>query len=57
MESMNSLMSSGVFTELMDNMNTGINDGSLDMQTMIGSLQNMIGNLSTMMNETPPTNV
>lgn len=52
MESMTSLMSSGVFSELMENMNTGLSDGTIDMQGMIGSLQNMIGNLSTMIDET-----
>lgn len=49
MDSMNSLMSSGVFGELMNSMDKGIGDGSLDMQKMVGSLQKMIGSLSTMM--------
>ncbi len=48
MDSMNSLMSSGVFGELMSSMDKGIGDGTLDMQKMVGSLQNMIGSLSTM---------
>ena len=49
MESMSTLMSSGVFTELMGDMDKGIENGSLDMQKMVGSLQKMIGSLSTMM--------
>jgi hypothetical protein len=49
MESMSNLMSSGVFTELMGDMDKGIENGSLDMQKMVGSLQKMIGSLSTMM--------
>lgn len=49
METMNSLMSSGVFNELMTNMDQGIGNGSLDMTKLVGSLQNMIGSLSTMM--------
>lgn len=48
MECMNTLMTSGVFGELMNNMNTGINDGTIDMQRMVGSLQTMIGSISTM---------
>jgi hypothetical protein len=49
MESMSNLMTSGVFTELMGDMDKGIENGSLDMQKMVGSLQKMIGSLSTMM--------
>lgn len=49
MDCMNSLMTSGVFGELMSSMDKGINDGSLDVQKMVGSLQNMIGSISTMM--------
>lgn len=47
MDSMTSLMTSGVFGELMSSMDKGIGDGTLDMQKMVGSLQNMIGSLST----------
>lgn len=53
MDSMNSLMSSGVFGELMTSMDKGIENGTLDMQKMVGSLQKMIGSLSHMI-ETPP---
>lgn len=49
LDSMNSLVASGVFGELMNSMDKGINDGTLDMQKMVGSLQTMIGSLSTMM--------
>lgn len=49
MECMNNLVTSGVFGELMTNMNQGINDGTIDMQRMVGSLQSMIGSISTMM--------
>lgn len=52
MESMSSLMSSGVFNEIMTSMNDGINDGKLDMQSMVGGLQKMIGSLSDMI-QTP----
>lgn len=51
MDGMNSLMSSGVFGELMTSMDKGIENGSLDMQKMVGSLQKMIGSLSHMIDE------
>lgn len=49
MDSMNNLMTSGVFTDLMSSMDKGIGDGTLDMNKMVGSLQRMIGSLSTVM--------
>lgn len=47
-EMMTSLMSSGIFTELVDNMNQGLSKGDLDLGKMIGSLQSMMGSLNTM---------
>jgi hypothetical protein len=47
-EMMTSLMSSGLFTELVDGMNQGLSSGDLDIGKMIGSLQSMMGNLGTM---------
>lgn len=47
---MTNLMSSGVFTDLVENMNQGLTNGELDLGKMIGSLQNMIGSLNTMVN-------
>lgn len=57
MDSMNNLMSSGVFGELMTSMDKGIENGTLDMQKMVGSLQKMIGSLSTIIDSTsvPPS--
>lgn len=52
MESVSSLMSSGVLNEIMSSMNDGIQDGKLDMKTMVGGLQKMIGSLSTMIETT-----
>lgn len=48
-EMMNGIMSSGLFGELMEDMNKGMSSGDLDINKMMGSLQGMIGNLSTMM--------
>lgn len=51
-EMMTGIMSSGLFGELMDDMNKGMSSGDLDINKMMGSLQGMIGNLSTMMDNT-----
>lgn len=40
-EAMTSIMQSGVFTELISNMNNGIQDGSLDLGKLIGNVQQM----------------
>ena len=48
---MSDIMESGVFTELVKDMNDNVNNGSLDIQKMMGNLQGMLGNLSSMMNE------
>ena len=47
-EMMTGIMSSGLFTELMNDMNEGMSNGDLDINKMMGSLQGMIGNLSNM---------
>lgn len=47
-EVINNLMSSGIVTELFDNMNQGLTKGDLDLGKMFGSLQSMMGNLNTM---------
>lgn len=47
-EMMNNIMSSGVFQDVVNSMNSGLSDGNLDINKMLGSLQNMIGNLSSM---------
>ena len=47
-EMMNNIMSSGVFQDVVNSMNSGLSEGNLDLNKMLGSLQNMIGNLSTM---------
>lgn len=48
MDMMNGIMSSGVFQDIVNNMNNGLSDGNLDLGKMLGSLQNMIGNINTM---------
>ena len=41
MEAINSIMSSGVFTELISGMNSGIQDGKLDLGKLMGTVQKM----------------
>jgi hypothetical protein len=50
MQLMNKMMTSGVFTEVVENMNSSLNDGSLDMGKMIGTMQMLMGNIGSMMN-------
>ena len=50
-EMMNDIMGSGLFTELMSDMNKGMSNGDLDVNVMMGSLQNMIGRLSNMIDK------
>lgn len=56
MQTVQTLMTSGVFQDVMSSMDKGIQDGSLDMVQMIGSLQKMVGSLSSFADMAkPPT--
>ena len=46
METINNLMQSGVFNELITGMQSGLSDGSLDMNKLMGSVQGMMTKLS-----------
>lgn len=46
---MTNIMESGVFTELVQDMNENINNGNIDLGKMMGSLQTMMGNVSDML--------
>lgn len=48
---MSGLMSSGVFGELVEDMNTGISNGDLDIGKMMMSLQGVMGNLSNVIQD------
>ena len=48
-EMMKGVMQSGVFSELIDTMNTGITEGDLDLGKMMSSLQMMMGNIGQIM--------
>ena len=40
------LMQSGFLNDMIGSINTGVNSGSLDIKALIGTVQNMLGNLS-----------
>ena len=42
MEAITSIMSSGVFTDLISGMGAGVEDGSLDMTKLMGTVQTMM---------------
>jgi hypothetical protein len=46
MEAVSSIMKSGIFTDLISGMNTGLTDGSLDLGKLMGAVQGMVGQLS-----------
>ena len=48
---MASIMSSGLITDLVGSLNSGISSGKLDLKKMMGSVQKMVGNLSAEMGE------
>jgi hypothetical protein len=46
MQAVSSIIQSGVFTDLIGGMNTGIQDGSLDLGKLVGAVQEMVSTLS-----------
>jgi len=44
MQAISSIMSSGIFTDLLGGMNSGISNGSLDLSKLMGAVQSMVGN-------------
>ena len=53
MEAVSSIMSSGLFSNLVGGMNDGLQNGELDLGKLMGSVQKMIGNLSEMTKDLP----
>ena len=51
MEAVSSIMSSGVFTDLIGDMNKGIESGDMNLGGLMGVVQNMMGSLDGKMNE------
>jgi hypothetical protein len=50
-----SMMSSGVMNEMFQNLSKGMNDGSMDLGSMMNSMQSLMGNLSNMVQESSKT--
>ena len=48
MEAVSSIMSSGLFTDLIGTMNNGIQSGDLNLGRLMNTVQSMVGKLSTM---------
>jgi hypothetical protein len=48
---MSNIIESGVFTELVEDMNNNITNGNIDLGKMMGSLQSMMGNVSDMLQQ------
>ena len=46
MDALSSMIQSGVITDLVKNMNSGLNNGSLDIGKLVGTVQNMMGALN-----------
>lgn len=51
MEAVTSIMQSGVFQELVGGMGNGLQDGSLDLSKLMGTVQNMVTNLNDKVGE------
>jgi hypothetical protein len=49
MQLMNKMMSSGVFKNIVEDMNSSFSDGNLDMGKMVNTMQMIMGNLGNMM--------
>lgn len=46
LEAVTSIMNSGIFTELLSNMNNGINDGSLDLGKLVGTVEKLCNTMA-----------
>jgi hypothetical protein len=46
MEAVSSILNSGIFSELLGSLNNGVENGNLDMNKLMGSVQNMVSKMS-----------
>lgn len=51
MQMIGSMMSSGALNDIFQSISTGINDGNLDLSSMMNSMQSLVSNLNTMVTE------
>ena len=55
MAAVGAIMNSGIFTDLVQGMNSGINDGTMDMGKLLGSVNKMVASLGVIAgNDIPP---
>lgn len=54
MQMIGSMMSSGALNDIFQSISSGLNEGNLDMGSMMNSMQSLVGNLNTMVNENQP---
>jgi hypothetical protein len=55
MQMIGSMMSSGALNDVFQSISSGLNEGNLDLGSMMNSMQSLVSNLSTMVNENQPT--
>jgi hypothetical protein len=51
MQMIGSMMSSGALNDIFQSISSGLNEGNLDLGSMMNSMQSIVGNLNTMVNE------
>ena len=51
MQMIGSMMSSGALNDIFQTISSGLNEGNLDLGSMMNSMQSLVGNLNTMVNE------
>lgn len=51
MQMIGSMMSSGALNDIFQSISSGLNEGNLDLGSMMSSMQSLVGNLNTMVNE------
>ena len=55
MDAVGAIMNSGIFGDLVQGMNSGINDGSMNMGRLLGSVNKMVSSLGALAgNDLPP---
>jgi hypothetical protein len=51
MQMIGSMMSSGALNDIFQSISSGLNEGNIDLGSMMNSMQSLVGNLNTMVNE------
>lgn len=56
MQMIGSMMSSGALNDIFQSISSGLNEGNLDLGSMMNSMQSLVGNLNNMVNENQQAN-